>query len=46
MDAELALLARQLWWGPALLGLVALGLFVLAAYSAVEARYRRVDRAR
>jgi hypothetical protein len=46
MDAELALLARQLWWGPALLGLVALGLFVLAAYSAVEASYRRVDRAR
>lgn len=46
LDAELTLLARQSWWGPALLGLVTLGLLVFAAYSGVEARYRRVDRAR
>ena len=46
LDAELALVARQSWWGPALLGLVSLALLVLAAYSAVEARYRRVDRSR
>lgn len=46
LDAELALLARQSWWGPALLGLVSLGLLVLAAYSSVEARYRRLDRSR
>ena len=42
LDAELAMLARQSWWGPALLGLVSAGLVVLAAYSAVEARYRQV----
>jgi hypothetical protein len=46
MDAELALLARQSWWGPALLAVVALGLLILAGYSAVEARYRHVDRTR
>lgn len=44
LDAELATMARQSWWGPAALGLVALGLLVLAAYSGVEARYRRVAR--
>jgi len=44
LDAELATLAGQSWWGPALLGLVALGLLVLAVYSGIEARYRRVDR--
>jgi hypothetical protein len=44
LDAELAMLARRSWWGPALLGVVALGLVVFAAYSGVEARYRRVDR--
>lgn len=46
LDAELALLARQSWWGPALLGLVAAGLVVFALYSALEARYRRVATAR
>jgi hypothetical protein len=43
-DAELALLARQGWWGPALLAAVALGLAVFAAYAGLEARYRRIDR--
>ena len=44
LDAELATVAQQSWWGPAALGLVAAGLLVFAAYSAVEARYRRIDR--
>ena len=44
LDAELAIVARQAWWGPALLLVVAAGLVVFAAYSLVEARYRRVDR--
>jgi len=44
LDAELALLARQSWWGPTLLGAVALGLVVFALYSGLEARYRRVDK--
>jgi hypothetical protein len=42
LDRELATLARQSWWGPAILGVVALGLVVFAVYSALEARYRRV----
>jgi hypothetical protein len=42
LDAELARLAREAW-GPALLALVALGLLVFAAYSALEARYRDVE---
>ena len=45
LDAELALLARQSWWGPTLLWVVAAGLVVFAVYSALEARYRRVSRA-
>ncbi|MBV9293257.1 MAG: DUF1206 domain-containing protein [Frankiales bacterium] len=43
LDAELATLARQSWWGPAVLVLVAAGLVVFACYAALEARYRRVD---
>lgn len=46
LDAELALLARQSWWGPAVLWLVTAGLVVFAVYSGLEARYRRVARAR
>ena len=46
LDAELALLARQSWWGPALLGLVALGLVVFAVFTGLEARYRKVSRAK
>jgi hypothetical protein len=46
VDAELASLARQSWWGPALLGLVAAGLVIFALYSGLEARYRRVAQAR
>jgi hypothetical protein len=42
LDAELALLARQSWWGPGVLVLVAAGLLVFASYTLVEARYRRV----
>jgi hypothetical protein len=42
LDAELALVARQSWWGPAVLVVVALGLVVFALYSGLEARYRRV----
>jgi hypothetical protein len=45
IDAELALLARQSWWGPLLLGLVALGLVVFAVYAGLDARYRKVGRA-
>lgn len=45
VDAELAVLARQSWWGPALLGVVTAGLVVFALYSGLEARYRRVARA-
>jgi hypothetical protein len=44
LDAELALVAQQSWWGPALLVVVALGLVVFAVYSGLEARYRRVGR--
>ncbi|MDQ1694789.1 MAG: hypothetical protein QOJ03_142 [Frankiaceae bacterium] len=44
LDAELALVARQSWWGAALLAVVALGLVVFALYSLLEARYRRVGR--
>lgn len=44
LDAELAVIARQSWWGPALLAVVALGLVVFAVYSALEARYRRLGR--
>jgi hypothetical protein len=44
LDAELATLARHSWWGPAILGVVASGLVIFAAYSLLEARYRRVDR--
>jgi hypothetical protein len=46
LDAELATLARQSWWGPALLWLVAAGLVVFALYSGLEARYRKVSTAR
>ena len=46
LDAELALLARQSWWGPALLWVVVAGLVVFAIYSGLAARYRRVSRAR
>jgi hypothetical protein len=42
LDAELGVVARQSWWGPALLCLVATGLAVFALYSLLEARYRRV----
>ncbi len=42
LDAELALLARQSWWGPTLLWVVAAGLVVFAVYSGLEARYRKV----
>ena len=45
LDAELAALARQSWWGPTLLWVVAAGLVVFAIYSGLEARYRRVARA-
>ena len=45
LDAELALLARQSWWGPTLLWVVVAGLVVFALYSGLEARYRRVARA-
>ena len=45
LDAELAALARQSWWGPTLLWVVAAGLLVFAVYSGLEARYRRVARA-
>jgi hypothetical protein len=44
LDASLAALARQSWWGPAVLGLVALGLTIFSGYSLLEARYRRVGR--
>ena len=46
LDAELALLARQSWWGPTLLWVVAAGLVVFAVYSGLEARYRKVATAR
>lgn len=46
VDAELGMLAHQSWWGPTLLGVVAAGLVVFALYTALEARYRRVSRAR
>jgi len=46
LDAELAALAGQSWWGPALLWLVALGLVVFALYSGLEACYRKVATAR
>lgn len=46
LDAELALLARQSWWGPTLLWVVVAGLLVFAVYSGLEARYRRVSRAK
>ena len=42
LDAELARLAR-LPWGPLALAVVALGLLVFAAYTAVEARFRDVE---
>jgi hypothetical protein len=45
LDATLAALARQPW-GPAGLAVVAAGLVVFAAYSVLEARYRRVARGR
>src|SRR4051794_259246 len=41
LDATLAAVARRPW-GPIGLGVVALGLVVFAAYSLLEARYRRV----
>jgi hypothetical protein len=41
LDATLASVARHAW-GPVVLGVVALGLVVFAAYSLLEARYRRV----
>src|SRR3954452_1597410 len=41
LDATLAAVARRSW-GPIGLGVVALGLVVFAAYSLLEARYRRV----
>jgi hypothetical protein len=44
LDRELATLAHQSWWGPAILCVVALGLVVFAVYSGLEARYRRVAR--
>ena len=44
LDRELATLAHQSWWGPAILGVVALGLLVFAVYSGLEARYRRVGK--
>jgi hypothetical protein len=42
LDAELAILARQSWWGPTLLWVVVAGLVVFALYSGLEARYRKV----
>jgi len=45
IDAELLALSGS-WWGDAVLGLVAAGLFVFVAYSAIEARYRQVVSAR
>jgi hypothetical protein len=45
VDAELAALARQSWWGPAVLWIVTAGLVVFTSYSGLEARYRRVARA-
>lgn len=42
IDAELALLAGESWWGPAILALVAAGLAVFTVYSGLEARYRKV----
>jgi hypothetical protein len=44
LDRELATLAHESWWGPAILCLVALGLLVFAVYSGLEARYRRVGK--
>jgi hypothetical protein len=44
LDTELATVAHQPW-GTAVLALVALGLIVFAAYSLLDARYRRVNRA-
>ncbi|HET6818104.1 MAG TPA: DUF1206 domain-containing protein [Mycobacteriales bacterium] len=41
LDATLATMSRQPW-GPPVLGVVAFGLVVFAAYSLLEARYRRV----
>jgi hypothetical protein len=41
LDGALATLARQPW-GPALLGIVALGLIAYGMYTFVEARYRRM----
>ncbi len=46
LDQEVATLARQSWWGPAVLAAVALGLVVFAVYSVLEARYRRVSKSR
>lgn len=43
LDATLAAMARRPW-GPVMLGLVAAGLVAFAAYSLLEARYRRVAR--
>ena len=46
LDAELGLLARQSWWGPTVLAFVTTGLVVAAIYTALEAKYRRIERAR
>ena len=45
LDGELATLAGKAWWGPAILGLVAVGLLVFALYAGLEAKYRQVERA-
>jgi hypothetical protein len=45
LDQILAKLSGH-WWGVALLALVALGLLVFATYTFLEARYRKIMRAR
>ena len=44
LDAALARVARHAW-GPAVLGVVALGLLVFACYSGLEARFRDLEAA-
>jgi hypothetical protein len=45
LDQVLAKLSGH-WWGTVLLAVVALGLLVFATYTFLEARYRKVMRAR
>jgi hypothetical protein len=44
LDQELGTLARQSWWGPAVLVAVAVGLVLFAVYSLLEGAYRKVGR--